>query len=363
MFAPARTKSKRVRGAFWRASLIVGLIVVPRSAAAAITCDAGTVCPDKDNDGFAACGCPWSGTPCDCNDEDPTTFPGAPETCDSTKDTNCTGVAPDRCPKQKGCYASACVPICPPLDDFGCGGGAGFYREPGDGGACLCAPIDCTIYGCPAGLVCDDSKSCVPICGPGIRCPYGQICRGLGCVDPCAEVTCPEGAVCTGGRCLPSCSCDPAASCPPGKTCDSTGPVPACVDPGCVGVQCPSGAHCERGQCLDDCEGVVCPTKSVCRKVSVNGGPGHARCVDLCSPNPCKPGFTCEWRTGTCKPIPLPDGGFAAPPELLDPLEVAGAGWLCSASALRGASTLGALAGVGAMIALTCRRRPRRPGR
>ncbi len=52
----------------------------------------GITCEDADNDGFfAAAGC---GTEQDCNDNDPLTYPGAPEICDH-KDNNCDGTIDD----------------------------------------------------------------------------------------------------------------------------------------------------------------------------------------------------------------------------------------------------------------------------
>jgi hypothetical protein len=341
----------------------------PSSAAAAEpTCDAGAVCPDEDGDGFAACGCPWSGVPCDCDDADKTVFPGAPETCDARNDHNCSGVTADRCPAREGCFQGACVPECIPLDDFGCPGGSSFARE-ADGGRCLCAPQDCTVFGCPSGNVCDDDKRCVPRCHPGVVCPHGQICRGFGCVDPCEAVTCPAGAACDRGRCIPSCSCDEKASCPAGTTCDLTMAVPSCVDSKCMGVQCASGEHCTSGACVDDCDGVSCPPKTVCRKTSVNGRPSRGACIDLCSPDPCSPGTACDWQTGGCKPIPLPEGGLALPPASsveVDPLDVAGAGWVCvcTASGLERVSAFGGVgSAMGWAVMTVVRRRRRRPPR
>jgi hypothetical protein len=329
--------------------IVVAIVAmaIPRAAAADPLCDAGAVCPDSDHDGFAACGCALSGTPCDCDDADPSTFPGAPETCDATKDSNCSGHAPDPCPTTMGCLGSMCVPGCIPLDDFGCATGSSFAAQPN--GVCLCSPKDCTVFGCPEGLTCDDSKTCVPGCAPDVRCPHGQICRGTGCVDPCKEVTCPAGAVCNGGRCLPSCACDPAASCPAGETCDLSAPVPACVETACAGVSCPAESHCENGSCVDDCAGVVCPPLRVCVKVSVNGGARQAKCADLCMPNPCGIGFVCDWRTAECVRVPTAEGGLNGPPDTFDPLEVAGTGWACSTSAVTRVSTM---AGGGAFLAM-----------
>ncbi len=346
------------RGKLGAAAALV-LTAYSRVAAADPVCDAGTICPDNDGDGFAACGCAWSGTPCDCDDSDPTVYPGAPESCDSTRDFNCDGKAPDSCPTEQACLRGTCVPLCRPLDDFGCKAGATFLKI--DGGPCICDPADdCSLYGCRPGFACNDAKTCVPDCDPGVKCPFGQICRGSGCVDPCAAVTCPAGAVCRGGLCLPSCSCNPNADCPPGETCDLSAAVPSCVDPACVGVRCADGLHCERGACVDDCAGVVCPTLRVCRKVSVNGAPPSARCVDACEFNPCTSNFLCDWRTGKCIPRPRTEGGLAPVDDTFEALEVAGAGWLCSGGAAARASAAAALGLGAAALVLVARRRRRR---
>jgi hypothetical protein len=355
MSVPDR-RSVRVSPRLRAAALGFALVTsIPRVVAGAeIVCDAGSLCPDDDHDGFAACGCPWSGMPCDCDDTDPARFPGAPERCDTTRDDNCSGVVADTCAAKEGCLGSACVPECIPLDDFGCAAGSSFARQL-DSGRCLCAPEDCTVFGCPPGSTCDDAKTCVPNCPPGVRCPAGQLCRGFGCVDPCAEVRCPSGAVCERGRCLPSCACAPAARCAPGEVCDLGAPVPTCVDPACAGVRCPGGSHCERGPCVDDCDGVVCPPKRVCRKESAGG----ARCADLCSPDPCRPGFVCDWRTGGCNPLPTPEGGLTAPAESTETFDVAGAGWLCASSGVARLSVLTAITGLGTLALLAARRRRR----
>ena len=335
------------------------LSVTPLLAHAQVVCDAASICPDDDGDGFAACGCEWSGTPCDCDDADPTTFPGAPERCDAPKDHDCSGVAAVRCPSRQGCYAGACVPQCVALDDFGCAFGSSFHRD--DAGTCLCRPNDCTLFGCPPGMTCDDDRTCVPSCHPGVRCPHGQLCRGSGCVDPCAEVTCPAGAACDRGRCVPSCACPGGGSCAPGLVCDTTAPAPACVEAACSGVRCPPGTHCAGGRCVDDCEGVVCPPKLVCRKASVNGAPAPARCVDLCKPDPCTIGFACAWQTGTCVRLPPAEGGLVAPPGTLEPpLDVAGAGFSCAASPGACASFGGACASL-LLALLRARRRSSNP--
>lgn len=338
------------------AALAAALTAASSIASAQAVCDAGATCADSDGDGFAACGCPWSGSPCDCDDADPATFPGAPEPCDAVKDLDCSGVAPNSCGSKKACLASTCVPICIPLADFGCPKGASMTND-ADSGLCVCRPSDCTLFGCPSGLTCDESKACVPTCNAGVRCPSGQLCRGFGCIDPCDEVTCPAGVVCDRGRCSPSCACSGAA-CASGTTCDLNAPLPACVETACLGVSCPAETRCEGGACVDDCQGVVCPPGRVCTKVSVNGGPKRAKCADLCDPSPCRPDWTCDRQSGACSPPP-PDlrsvpGAVTSPSETLS---VAGAGFLCSATALGSGSVIGAAAGLAACVALFLRRR------
>jgi hypothetical protein len=322
---------------------------IPRLAHAA-DCDAG--CADEDDDGFVACGCALSGTPCDCDDADPSTFPGAPEACDANKDLSCSGVAGDPCPTKRGCLGSVCVPECIPLDDFGCAPGTSFAPQPN--GTCLCAPPDCTYFGCPPGSTCSDDKTCVPSCGPEVRCPSGERCRGGACVDPCADVLCPAGSACRDGACVASCDC-----CPAGEACDSTSGSPRCVETACIGVRCATGAHCEGGACVEDCAGVVCPPRRVCRPVSVNGRPPRGSCVDLCLPDPCKPGFACDWRSGACNALPIADDGLVAPDAIEEALEVGGAGWLCNGAGLARVTLLTGLSGLGAVLALLARRRRR----
>jgi hypothetical protein len=108
---------------------------------------------------------------------------------------------------------------------------------------------------------------------------------------------------------------------------------------------------------------VVCPPMRVCRLRSVNGRPPHGECVDLCTPSPCKPGFSCDWRTGACTPRPTAGGGITDPDPLGDPLEIAGGGWRCSATALTRASATTALVTAAAALGLILRRRRRRGAR
>jgi hypothetical protein len=327
-------------------------------------------CPDGDGDGFIACTCAPTGTTCDCDDADPTTFPGAPELCDATKDRSCNGVAGESCGTKRGCLRGACVPECIPLDDFGCAPFAQCEEQPS--GQQLCSGRDCSVYGCAAGSTCDDANTCVPNCNAGVRCPTGQRCRGFGCVDPCDGVVCAAGAVCQDGRCAPSCDCSPASTgCAPAEVCDRSAPVARCIEQACAGVVCPAATHCAAGRCVDDCEGVVCPPKRVCRPVASatasTGGPGTMRgsCIDLCAPNPCPLPLVCDWRNGACLEPTFPDGGLqpVTEPTIDDGLFVGGAGFTCTTAGIARASVTGGIVGalsLGLLLARRSRRRSRR---
>jgi hypothetical protein len=308
-------------------------------------------CADADGDGFVRCDCAPAGLACDCDDANANVYPGAPEACDSPTDISCNGVVGDRCAPRTGCHESVCVGECVPLDDFGCPPDT--HCEQKSTGERLCIPKDCSIYGCPPGSTCDDAKTCVPTCTAEVKCPFGQRCRGTGCIDPCANVACPEGTACASGRCEPACTC-------PGVTC--TGALGACdatsgrcVDAACANIACAPGTHCENGTCVDDCANVVCPTKRVCR---VRAGRGE--CVDLCNPDPCTSAYECQWRTGECTPRPIADGGFTNPDERGDlagaGFRLAGGGCACEHAGFPRGSAFGAFAFV-AMIVLSALRR------
>lgn len=304
-----------------RLSLLMLLLALSaeRSAFAAggPGCDAGP-CADNDGDGFINCACSPPGQTCDCDDDDPKAYPGAPEACNAGKDLACNGPgigddAGSKCVFGYGCLGDLCVPRCRPLDDFGCDNDSSCIRTP-DTNERLCKPVDCTSFGCPPGFTCDDAKRCVPNCPPEVKCPYGQRCRGFACVDACAGVNCALGAICKEGRCVPSCGClGGGAPCAPNETCDLDAAVPSCLETACIGVTCPEGQHCTGGECVEDCKDVVCPPERLCRVVGPpDGGRARGECVDLCNPDPCNAPDTCEWRDGGCTPPSVDEGGLVS---------------------------------------------------
>jgi hypothetical protein len=324
-------------------------------------CEAGAPCADLDHDGYVACACAAPGVACDCDDTDPTAFPGAPERCDSPKDQNCDGVVRASCGEKMGCLGGMCVQECVPLDDFGCGIGNRCESQPN--GQRLCAGPDCTAFGCLPGFTCDDTKVCVADCTPNVKCPQGQLCRGTNCSDPCDGVVCGAGSSCRAGQCVASCDCSPGSmGCAAGETCDRALAVPRCVESSCAGVVCASGSHCAGGTCVDDCAGVVCPPKRVCQHVTKGDGTSRGECVDLCPPGTCLVPLVCNWRTGACDQPKYPEAG-------LEPVDVggdddvllaAGAGITCTTNGLARASATGGLAAVLSFGILLVRRRARR---
>lgn len=328
----------------------------PASGATGPGCDVS--CADQDGDGFPSCACA-ARDPCDCNDSDPLVFPGAPEACDSPRDRNCNGAVGESCGKGRGCAIGQCLPECKDLDDFGCAPRSTLTRQPS--GQCLCVPDDCAVYGCGPGLTCDvAARVCVPNCNPGVACPFGQICRGFGCVDPCAGVACERGAVCERGACVPSCDCPAARACPAGLACDPGANAGRCVQPACVGATCPGASHCVGGRCVDDCDGVVCPPRLFCRHVAA-GDVIVAACVDLCAKVRCDALSTCDYRDGTCVTNPLPDAGQLRPVDETprEELTVLGAGFRCTAAHGAAGASAPVLVFALAQIALAVRRRRR----
>jgi Cys-rich repeat protein len=161
-------------------------------------------CPDDDGDGFNTC----RG---DCDDANPTVFPGAQEACDQI-DNDCDGVV-----------------------DEGCGG------------------LPCTSDAdCPAGNdECAPDEMCVNGICQAICVPAVEVCDG---VDNDCDGLVDEG-----------CGCANGADCAAGEACCANVCVDVLFDDnncGACGQACAQGESCERGVCVPDTN--PCSTNSDC---------------------------------------------------------------------------------------------------
>jgi hypothetical protein len=187
---------------------------------------------DKDGDGHAPIICGGD----DCDDSDPTVYPGAPEICDG-KDNDCNGKIDDG--------ATCANPL------FACQAGACSCRADA-----LCGP-DCVDKNTDA----RHCGSCGNACGANLACVNGacgctkKMCSGM-CVDPLSDVAncggcgmaCGANFACVNGAC--SCAT---------QTCSGL-----CIDPlsdvsncGGCGMACSTvnvnGLKCTAGQCVGRC--------------------------------------------------------------------------------------------------------------
>jgi hypothetical protein len=258
----------------------------------------GVDCVDKDGDGWP------SGSACvlsDCDDDNKSIHPGAPEVCGNEKDENCDKIADD------GCAGRQCVDA--DMDGYGVGKGCpgpqdcndrDFFANPGaqevcgdgkdndcDGVAddgCKTA-VDADGDGFPVGLPkagfppdCDDADPAVypgakEVCGDGKdQSCNGSIdegCPGVDCVDKDGDGW-PAGAGCKGAQ-----DCDdsnPAVHpwaeevCGDGKDQSCNG----AVDEGCPGVDCkdedhdgwPAGKGCGGKVDCNDADGGASPWRA-----------------------------------------------------------------------------------------------------
>jgi hypothetical protein len=196
---------------------------------------------DADGDGRPPASCGGM----DCDDLDPTVFPGAPEVCNGI-DNDCDG-----------------VPDSPNADDF-CGDGFQCI-----GGACGCPAtrLECSVH---SGTICVDPLThpshcgvCGNVCTNNRECASGT-CQCIDGFSPCSETVCRDlqndrlncgecGYRCgVGASCIEgTCECDE-----PGETRCTQTSTPYCadlasstVDCGECGLRCLVSSTCDEGQC------------------------------------------------------------------------------------------------------------------
>ena len=279
-------------------------------AVAGLQPDESAICPDADHDGYASCACTPPGVVCDCDDNDPTVHPGAPEDCSSTKDYACLGHLPT-CPSGYDCVTQVDGGF---VTDAGPGASEGVHEclarcTGGElscpaGGSCQgghCITGGCSGVVCGANQVCV-SGACLDPC-MGANCPPGLDCESGQCIDLCRTVACPQGQLCSHGICEPGCGCDPEV-CTGGQVCADDGGF--CVDPDCAQVSCPASQECISGGCVDICSVTTCPLLTTCDAgvcgvdacltVVCDGGVClNGACTDACTAagNPCSANQVC----------------------------------------------------------------------
>ena len=269
---------------------------------------------DADGDDFTTCGCVPevdvacpAGGPVDCNDEDPTVNPEAPERCNSTDhdcdgtsvpddlsalDTECARIAPGTiCDPGSGCIRDDCTAPRNACE------GEQICDTTLDPPACVdagCTPSECLA----ASQWCDPGTGeCQPRRGNGEPCDLPEQCMGLVCLEPgaarlpasigakicmqtcCGDADCGADEFCwdagNGARtCLPV----GTAQAVTGRTTLGSGPADSACS---AGSQCRSG-YCEGSRCLGTCTTDEQCGGSRCLTVE-RRGPDGPRTVQACA--------------------------------------------------------------------------------
>jgi Putative metal-binding motif len=197
-----------------------------------IQCDPATdVCTwqvlDKDGDGHAPAICGGD----DCDDSDPTVYPGAPEICDG-KDNDCNGKIDDGknlCPGLAVCTQGACT--CAAANTCG----ADCVDKQTDNANC-----GTCFNACPSGATC---KSGQCVCNA-----TATLCNGL-CVDTTSDSNncsacnhaCPNGSTCHQSACV----CQSGLTMCGGQCVDTQTDLT-----NCGGCNKPCSGECQNGQCI-----------------------------------------------------------------------------------------------------------------
>jgi len=218
---------------------------------------------DADKDGYSWCGkIDAQGHPydVDCDDTDPTVYPGAPEICDG-KDNDCNGLIDDgaTCPDNEQCFNGKCVNAC---------------------------DVD-------GGNVCGPSRHCDAVthtCVNDTTVGIGEPCTADSeCTSP---LFCADASV-VGGDALPSGATGVCT-----EPCCSSTACPAsfvCYAPGSGGRYCVDPTKIGRGGTLGTEQGGATETTATrCRSGEVASG----HCADTCcSDTDCASGTACAYGT------------------------------------------------------------------
>ena len=285
-------------------------------------------CMDLDQDGFCQ--------DLDCDDGDPSVFPGAVDTCDGI-DNDCDGIDNDcdvntdcvddrDCGPGQVCQAGTCLPSgagqAGDLCDLNVGCAAGlecllFDEAHGYcAGSCDCeqgqgceAPAECMWtdgQSCWCGYSCQTNSDC-PGGGQGWTCydvgsEYGDMpffaCLPLDMDQPeCySDADCPAGSICDGWFCVAECADFDADGWCQDWDCDDRDPAinPGAYDPcdgidnDCDGIDNDCDGQTDDCQSNDDCPAGEMCVMGVCHPV------GDGQAGDLCDQNSgCEAGLEC----------------------------------------------------------------------
>lgn len=308
-----------------------------------IDCNDQDPCTDDSCDGLG--GCSYQPNTADCDDGNACTVAdecangicsGFPLQCDCTTDKDCAQFEDDdlcngtlfcdtaSLPYQCRVDASTVV-TCPPLQGESALCNAAACAS--DTGACIVVPV-------PDQSPCDDNDPCTVtehcqagqcLGGIAVNCNDGNPCTDdscqpeTGCMSTPNQADCEDGNVCTAGdTCLDGiCEAGPSVDCDDGNPCTSDTCLPGqgCLHEATDGVcddgnACTSGDHCQAGACTYDTL-VACDDENLCTTDSCNPATG---CTFALNSAPCNDDDLCttgdHCHLGECiggPPLPCQD--------------------------------------------------------